>query len=266
MDARRLSLVVLAAQSAAFWPVWSWYARRTVDPSDEPWGLLALATAILLSVRSPRPDRLGGGLRAGSLDASIALTLAYAVLYPFAPPLGRTLVALAALGATLAAFAGDRGFHPARLTLFALATPVLPTLQFVAGYPLRVASGELAALLLRAGGLPVVSRGALLSLGDALVYVDAPCSGVRMLWAGLFLAAVLSWRLRPWPALACLALASVTVILANALRAAALFYPEAGLVSLPHVAHQAIGLAAFALVAIAVAVAARRLEVRPCAA
>jgi len=75
---------------------------------------------------------------------------------------------------------------------------------------------------------------------------------------------VLAWRLRPWPALCCLTLASVAVVLANALRAAALFYPEAGLLSLPSAAHETVGLAAFALVALAVAATARRLEGRPC--
>ena len=258
---RRLSLLLLAAQALAFWPVWAWYARRTLDPSDEPWGLLALATAVILTFR---PSALRPG-PAPSFASPAALTIAYAGLFPVLPPLGRSLMALTAMGATLATLSGRPALHPARLVLFALATPLLPTLQFVAGYPLRVAAGESAALLLRLSGLPVVREGTLLSLGDTTVSIDAPCSGVRMLWAGMYLAAVLSWHLGPWRSLACLALAVLAAVVGNALRSAALFYPESGMLTVPSLAHQGVGLAVFALVAASVVAAARLLEGRTCA-
>jgi exosortase/archaeosortase family protein len=98
-----------------------------------------------------------------------------------------------------------------------------------------------------------------------LVQIDAPCSGVRMLWAGLFLAAIVSWRLRAAAAAACLAAAVAAVVLANALRSAALFLPEAGLLRVPAFAHEAVGLVAFALAAALVAVVARRLAEPACA-
>jgi exosortase/archaeosortase family protein len=246
---RRLTAALLAAQAAAFWPVWAWYVRRLLDPSDEPWGALALVTLAALSFATA-----SRGI-ARSFAAPAAL-----------PPLARLMLALAACAATLATLTGGRPLHPSRLALVALATPLLPTLQFVAGYPLRVAAGELAALMLRASGLPVAREGVLLALGDAVVQIDAPCSGVRMLWAGLFLAAVVSWRLRAWASAACLAAAAVAVVLANALRAAALFLPEAGLVRVPAFVHEAVGLVVFGLVAALVALLARRMEGRPCAA
>jgi exosortase/archaeosortase family protein len=257
---RRLTLALLAAQAAAFWPVWSWYARRLQDPSDEPWGLLALGALAVLSFAT------ASGVRARSLAVPALLTAAYAAAYPWVPPLARLMLALAACASTLAALTGGHPLHPSRLALAALATPLVPTLQFVAGYPLRVAAGELAALMLRASGLPVAREGVLLALGDAIVQIDAPCSGVRMLWAGLFLAAVVSWRLRAPASAACLAAAVVAVVLANALRAAALFLPEAGLLRVPPFVHEAVGLVAFALVAALVALLARRMEGRPCAA
>jgi exosortase/archaeosortase family protein len=257
---RRLSLALLAAQAAAFWPVWAWYARRLADPSDEPWGALALATLVALSLAGPNAvDRPRG------VAAAAGLTAAYAAAFPLVPPLARLLLALAACAATLATLTGGRALHPSRLALAALATPLVPTLQFVAGYPLRVAAGELAALMLRATGLPVAREGVLLALGDVLVQIDAPCSGVRMLWAGLFLAAIVSWRLRAAAAAACLAAAVAAVVLANALRSAALFLPEAGLLRVPAFAHEAVGLVAFALAAALVAVVARRLAEPACA-
>lgn len=257
---RRLTLTLLVGQAAAFWPVWSWYARRMLDPSDEPWGLVALAALAALSFAT------AAGVRARSFAVPAALTAVYAAAYPWVPPLGRLTLALAACAATLATLTGGRPLHPSRLALAALATPLVPTLQFVAGYPLRVAAGELAAVLLRASGLPVAREGVLLALGDAVVQIDAPCSGVRMLWAGLFLAAVVSWRLRASASATCLAAAAVAVVLANALRSAALFLPEAGLLRVPAFVHEAVGLVAFALVAALVALVARRMEVHACGA
>lgn len=261
MGSRRLTLIVLGAQAAAFWPVWPWYVRRALDPSDEPWALLALATAVGLSVL-PAPGR---SAPPSSFVTPAVLTAAYAVLFPFVPPLGRALLAFAATSATLTRLGDGRALHPARLALFALATPLLPSLQFVAGYPLRVAAGDAAALLLRMSGLPVVREGALLGMGELTVAIEAPCSGVRMLWAGLYLAAILSWRLPPLPALGCLGLAALAVVVGNALRSAALFYPESGLLALPAGAHDAVGLAVFALIAASVAAVTRSLEARPCA-
>ena len=45
---------LLVLQALAFWPVWQWYLRRMVDGSDEPFGVLALlsAIAIILARRS----------------------------------------------------------------------------------------------------------------------------------------------------------------------------------------------------------------------
>ena len=40
----------LLAQFVTFWPVWRWYIERMVDGSDEPWGILALATVVILIV------------------------------------------------------------------------------------------------------------------------------------------------------------------------------------------------------------------------
>jgi hypothetical protein len=86
-----------------------------------------------------------------------------------------------------------------------------------------------------------------------------------MLWAGLYLAAVLSWRLRRWASVACLALAALAAVAGNALRSAALFYPESGLVTVPELAHPGVGLAVFSLVAASVVATARSLEARECA-
>jgi hypothetical protein len=71
--------------------------------------------------------------------------------------------------------------------LIALALPVLPSLQFTLGYPMRVISATLAVGLLQAQGLMVARQGTFLLWRDEMVQFDAPCSGVSMLWASLLL-------------------------------------------------------------------------------
>src|SRR5262245_59923054 len=65
-------------QVAAFWPVWSWYVRRTADGSDEPWGLAALVVAGVLLAKLPASG-------APSVRAGMIATIAYALAYPFVP-------------------------------------------------------------------------------------------------------------------------------------------------------------------------------------
>src|ERR1700738_5023470 len=79
---------------------------------------------------------------------------------------------------------------PAACVITALALPVLPSLQFTLGYPMRIISAALAVPLLRAHGLDVARQGTFLLWRDEMIQFDAPCSGVNMLWAGLLLTPV----------------------------------------------------------------------------
>jgi len=97
--------------------------------------------------------------------------------------------------------------------------------------------------------------------------VDAPCSGVRMLWTGGWLAFTLAALLGLGTArtLALGAAALAAVLAGNVLRNAVLFFPEAGIVRWPHWSHTAVGAAAFLAVTAAVLLAARSLAGRgPC--
>jgi exosortase/archaeosortase family protein len=123
----------------------------------------------------------------------------------------------------------------------------MPSLQFYLGYPLRVASGEAAARLINLAGFPVVRDGTLLTWQDHAVFIDAPCSGVKMLWAGLVLAQALS-ALRGHGPLGTAAMAAAAfgaVALGNIMRTTALFFLETGVVHGPAWAHSAVGVAAF---------------------
>ena len=152
----------------------------------------------------------------------IALLLAaYAASHAVMPPIIRAAVAVAA---TLFCFyhAAFRERPPVAFWgLVALALPVLPSLQFMLGYPMRIVSAAIAVVLLQAHGLVVARQGTFLIWRDEMVQFDAPCSGVNMLWAGLLLTLMgCVWlRLGAIKVVVAVALSIVLAIACNVLRA-----------------------------------------------
>ena len=252
MKNRRL---LLALQLAAFWPVWRWYCARVTDSTDEMWGVLALTTVLVLSWRGRASvqetnERAAQEMKEALLPSTLLLLL-YCAVYGLLPPLARAGLAVTSLGFTLSAVRFGRRFEPGRLGLMYLALPLVPTLQFYGGYPLRMLVAGVAAPLIRLNGFAVVQQGTCLNWGGQLIWIDAPCSGVRMLWTGLYLACTLAciYGLRCFKTLLVLALALPAIILGNIFRAVALFYIEAGIIKLPGWAHEYAGVVAFLIVA-----------------
>ena len=281
--ARRHVLALLVVQAAAFWPVWQWAAARAGEgDADEIVMMLAAVAALLIAPR-PRRAAAGGdetmaGAKVGTaigtesarahrahalastprLELPTLLTLIYAALAAVAtPPLLRAMVAACALLATWCAWRWNARPHPAALGLVLLALPALPTAQFVLGFPLRAAAGEIAARLLQLAGLAVVREGVSLRMGERLVAIDAPCSGVNMLWMTVLLALVLAalGGASARRTATMVAAASALAVGGNALRAASLFLIESGVAPVPaapfgaETLHASLGVVAFALVA-----------------
>jgi len=252
--------LILLIHLLAFWPLGLWYLQRLADGGDEAWGLLSLMTAAVLIIREARhgAPAFSAGNAAGGRPVdflwSALFTLVYAASYVWLPPLARACLAVTALTATLSACFLRRRFHAGIWGLLMLSLPVIESLQFFAGYPLRTLVAALAATLLRLGGLAVVPQGAALGWGDMLVVVDAPCSGIRMLWVGAYLVVALGclYRLSFMRLLAGTILSLAILVLGNTLRAAALFYLEAGLIPPVCAAHTAIGIVIFTLTVAAI--------------
>ena len=255
-------VAVVAAQLVAFWPVWRWYVARVSGAGEGAWGLLALACAAYFLWRgSVGADNVGPADRGRGLLFPALLVVLYAASYPLLPPLARAAVALTALGCTASWLRSGRRFHLGALGLLYLSLPLIPSLQFYGGYPLRAFVAAAVAPLLRLGGYAVVREGTCLNWAGRLIWVDAPCSGVRMLWAGLFVACVLAclYELRPLRTLQALVAAAAVIVFGNVLRAAALFYVEAGVVEAPPWAHEYVGVVSFAAVACLILLTVRRL-------
>ncbi|MCL1962419.1 MAG: exosortase Q [Desulfovibrionaceae bacterium] len=261
----------IALQTAALWPAWRWMAARVADGSDDPLGLLALAAlgVLLWSAR----EQLRCAPRLPWLAAALAGTLAASALHGSVSPLAASLLAVVAWACGLLAFlpAARRGAMRTRggvlwpaphhaiaaapvLALAVLALPLIASLQFYAGYPLRVLTAEASRWLL-AAAFAVQREGSSLLVDGRLIVVDAPCSGVQMAWAGYFTAcavALLKGRANR-AFLLRLPLVGLTVLAGNVLRNTALVALEAGGRAAGALAHQAIGLIVLAAVCGAVA-------------
>ncbi len=239
---------------AAAWPVWGWYWKRMFGGPDDPVEVLALATAVLLffhhgvRIEAPRPWQVA--------VASLVMGV-YALSFAWLYPMVRAGLILMALGILLARTRAAL----ALAMLLCLSLPVAATLQFYLGYPLRLVVAEASCSLLGLMGWPVHRVGTALHWAGETILVDAPCSGLKMLWAGCFFAAGLAYW-KQLPARKAILLQSIGVgllIAANIVRATVLFFKESGIMALPEWTHGATGLVIFAVAALALLGLSRKL-------
>jgi len=242
----------LALCVAALAPVWVWIAARFADGSDEPLGLVALAALLVLVVR----DRHGyaGPPRPAGLALSLALVAVVTAGGASLAPLARAVLAVAATFAMLAALRRRGQPLVALAVLGLLALPLISSLQFFAGFPLRVVTAEATRVLLALGGAAAERSGTALVVAGRLVMVDAPCAGIHMGWIAYFTACfAAAWlHVRDACLLRRLPLVGLLVLTGNVLRNAVLVTKEAGLVAWPGWTHEAVGLAVSAAVCAAV--------------
>ena len=240
-------LLPLIGFLAAGWGHLRWYSNRLGDGSDEPLGALLFLVLVgwslwkrqeLLVLSRPRP--FGG----------VILFVAFGILLWVLPNLLSCVVLMSAVVVYL-------GFwtFPGWCLLLALSLPVIPSLQFYLGYPLRLTTATMAEVTLQLLGYPITRSGVDLVLKGASVSVDPPCSGVRMLWAAAVLVAMISLFLRlNWRGTLLVGVfAFVAVIVANWIRALLLVFPESGVISISDTTHEMVGLACFGGTAVAIA-------------
>lgn len=255
---------------ASLWPVWVWHFQRLTDNSDEPLGIVALITALALAIArrdeaDGQPEGVPGGMAADVRDrepgcaASIvlcALAMAiYGSIYSRAPHLLLAVLAVFAVGFALNVAVAPRKLSAGYWLLLFLSLPLVATLNFYIGYPLRLLVSAIAAPLIAITGFDAVAHGTALQWHSQLIEIDAPCSGIKMLWLALYLSATMACVLQM--NLSRAALLSVgaigSAILGNVLRVTSLFYVEAGIIKLNASAHefvhQGTGVAAFAILA-----------------
>jgi exosortase/archaeosortase family protein len=240
--------VALIAVALACWSAWLELAARVMGPEA------MLPIALVLGALAARPLADRASTRPVPLAPLILLLAAHIIAVLFAPPIFRIAPASLAVCWCLHAACDPRAPRASFYGLVLLALPVLPTLEFYAAYPVRLAAIEASANLLRMNGVAAGVEGLALRFGGELIQFDAPCSGVRMLWTCGFLASALAYLhgFSTWRYALALVLATLFAIAGNIVRATSLFYLEAGLFEVHEMRwlHAAVGIAAFAMTAV----------------
>ncbi|WP_225610321.1 exosortase Q [Pseudomonas sp. PDM19] len=237
------SWLLFAALAA--WPSWLWAARRLGDGSDDPLGIIALAALGVLLWRDRHSLRTQPRLR--WLGAAALLLISGALFQSILPPLLRGLLSVLALLLVILSLRASGQPWLSWLGLGVLSLPLLSSLQFFVGYPLRVVTAEVSTWLLRLGSWTVERQGSALLVDGQWVMVDAPCSGIQMAWVGYFTACALAaWlRLPDRLLLRRLPLVGLLVLGGNILRNTLLVWGESGASGFPGWAHEAVGLLVF---------------------
>lgn len=241
----------IAAQMLALWPSAVWMTQRMSDGSDDPLGLLAFGVLGLLLWQQRHELRTSPSRFC--LLAGLTLTLTATLTQARLPALLYSLLAMLSLAATLLAFLPSRVAKMPVIVLAVLALPIMSSLQFYAGYPLRVITAEVSQWLLSLF-YQVEREGSTLLIEGRLIMVDAPCSGVQMAWLGYFCAATMAlWQQRTnQQFLLRLPFVGLLILCGNILRNSVLVALQASNTSVPEWLHQGIGIFFLALVCMAI--------------
>lgn len=237
---------LFASTLLAAWPHWLWMVRRTSDGSDDPWGIVALLTLVALIYIDKDKLRVP---QASALSLTALCMVAATAMWGWLPPIIATACALAGCSVLIAnMLPAQRKLMPL-LSIAILALPLVASLNFYLGYPLRWFCAQSTSLMLSLLGTDTTPAGASLWWNGKTILIDAPCAGIAMLWIGLYFGALFSYlnNASTFRTILNLSMASALVIIANIVRNTLLFYKESGLVDLPHWTHEAIGLLTFAL-------------------
>ena len=207
--------------AAAVWPLWRWWFVRLwhgepVSSSVAAW----LTVPFLLAAMIRKPEGAAPIPLWKMAAASVAL-LAFAFSATVLPMSVRAVFAV--VSGLFLLQPRDRVQGTIALPLWALAIIGIPSVQMLDlffGYGLRWVATVLAASLLQAASLPILREGTQLAVNGTTVWVDAPCAGIHMLGAGLWLTLTLAQlnRMRGPQTILAAVSALVAVLLANAAR------------------------------------------------
>jgi len=229
----------------AFWSSFVWLVERAFDGSDDPWGIGVLIILVLFGgfFSKQGEKRVEGNPPYFSI-------LVYGITFSYLPNLVRGIIAAFVFARIVSLQRGTGRWHLGTWAVASLVLPWLSSLQFFLGYPMRWMTTKMSALFLGMSGLNVQAKGLMLMWGPVDVWVDAPCSGVKMLWVGMFFAATLAFifRLKNTATFALLAMGMVATLIGNVIRASAVFYLEAGIIKVPDFFHDLLGLLTFTII------------------
>jgi exosortase/archaeosortase family protein len=228
----RIAPTVAAIAAGA--PLWPWLWNRWFGVGGERYcGYLFFALSVFAAIKTVRE---GGSGRFPEIFPLYISSVLFAVCIPLFPHIPKLMSAGIYFSALYWSFVSsiDPEKRPGMFALWPLlmlSLPHVPSLQFVMGYPLRVAAAHISAALIP--GVYAVGCG----LGDGTfeVFVDAPCAGAGMLSGMLVLSAgaALMFRQRAAGTLLMLGAGTISALFANAIRAVLLYAGHSGMLPIP---------------------------------
>ena len=237
-----ISLLLVAVAS---WPVLRWYAMRLQDGGDEPWGILPLLVACWFLWRNHSREKIVTDSKWSLAGAALIFLAALGTWH--LPPLMRAGFSFIAI---VLLIRPQR--NSAVCVLLLLSLPVISSLQFYLGWPLRVVVTECSAFLLNSTGFTAHAESTKIIVKGHHVAVDPACSGIRFLWHGCLFAAIFAaWRRASWSStLLVFVVAIPLVLVANIIRACVLTFQETGYLLKGNAVHEVVGLIFFLLSAL----------------
>jgi len=229
-----------------FLPTYLWYIKRINTGGEEVLSVLLVPVCVIVAYRfksKTRPVVVHSNREKNIIVGGVSL---YAVLWLIGCP--AIIKASLAITVLLYYFGLLKSFGVSALAYCSL--PWLSSFQYFLGYPLRRFVAECSAIILNLGGLSVEVQGTGLLYAGSKVFVDPPCSGVRMIWVILILTAltavVYNYSWKKGMLLGFIAL--LIAVFGNVVRAVILFFPESNLVKWPGWTHESLGILVYLVV------------------
>jgi exosortase/archaeosortase family protein len=255
-----------------------WFVQRTFDHSDEPWGLLSLATVVFLLVLGSKfnlvrdTNMLSPPVTSFIKNLGNFAGLSCLLIHLFCGSRAPFMVHAVLMILTIWFLVISKLTTPSKagmLGLLLLILPIMPSVDFYAGYPVRFAVAAGTRLLLNCLGLPVRQDGTILAINQRLFAIDVPCSGIHMLWAEVYAIMLLAYlfglKLKQTIMLTIAGCALISI--GNVFRASTLIVFDllsahlsaSNVTQLEPIVHPLIGLVSFCLVTGMIAFLARKL-------
>ncbi|MFN8578901.1 MAG: hypothetical protein U0354_18890, partial [Candidatus Sericytochromatia bacterium] len=130
-------------QIITFWNVWYWFFFRIIDKSDEPLGLLSLVTLVFFIGKINFNIKISKN----SLKIIISLLIGYILSYKYSSDMIHAIFAIISITYTF--YISKTKISPAIFGLAFLSLPIIASMQFYLGYPLRIISSYFMIILLR---------------------------------------------------------------------------------------------------------------------
>jgi exosortase/archaeosortase family protein len=244
-----------------------WFIQRTFDHSDEPWGLLSLATVVFLLVFGSKfnlirnTNLLSPPVTSFIKNLGNFAGLSCLLIHLFSGARAPYMVHAVLMILTVWFLVISKLTIPSKagiLGLLLLVLPIMPSVDFYAGYPVRFAVAAGSRLLLNCLGLPVLQEGTVLSINQKMFAIDVPCSGIHMLWAEAYAIMLLAYLfgLKLKQTLMLTIAGCILISIGNVFRASTLIVfdllsarlPASNVSQLEPIVHPLVGLISFCLV------------------